>query len=196
MADKRFIEQLIPHIFGVPIADNCVIQTEGYNNLMAEGKEIAYVNQMKMNTDNGGVNLVIFDADEDCEARRAEILDWQRRNGVDFELFLFPDNRTCGAIEDLLEKIINPENKVVMDCWEQYENSISGIRLAWKKGQALTIPAKKTKIYAYLEVLLGCSKSEKEKIKEKNRDYTNANHWNLNAAALTNLTTFLKKHLQ
>ena len=65
-----------------------------------------------------------------------------------------------------------------------------------KDGMPLTIPAKKTKIYAYLEVLLGASKSEKKKIKEAYRDYTNVNHWDLNSNKLWGgILEFLSIHL-
>lgn len=60
----------------------------------------------------------------------------------------------------------------------------------------LTIPAKKTKIYGYLEALLGTSKREKELIKEKERDYENAQHWNLDAEYLEELKLFLLNKLK
>ena len=196
VADKRFIEQLIQHLFGIPVMGDCVIPTEGYTNLIAKSKTTVYVNQMRRTTDDGGVNLVVFDADDDCEKRRNEIMDWKHEHKLDFELFLFPDNHSSGEFEDLLESIINPENQPVMDCWEKYEESLKNVNIPWREGVPLTIPAKKTKIYAYLEVLLGSSKSEKKKIKESNRDYCNINHWNLNATALTDLIVFFKEHLQ
>jgi hypothetical protein len=62
-------------------------------------------------------------------------------------------------------------------------------------GKELTIPAKKTKIYAYLEVLLGVTKKEKEKIKERERDYKNKGHWNLDSDFLIPLKEFLLKHI-
>ena len=194
-ADKRFIEQLIEHIWSVNVNDDCVISAGGYTNLMSEDKETVYVNLMKRTSDDGGVNLVVFDADNDCGARRQELIDLKERNGVDFELFLLPDNIGGGALEDLLERIINPENQAVMDCWSGYEESLRGVDLPWRNGNPLTIPAKKTKIYAYLEVLLGASKSEKKKIKEPNRIYTDRNHWDLDAAALYGLVELLKRHL-
>ena len=70
VADKRFIEQLLLHIWGVTVDENCVISTGGYTNLLGKKTMSAYVNQMKMTTDDGGVNLVIFDADEDCGQAR------------------------------------------------------------------------------------------------------------------------------
>ena len=130
------------------------------------------------------------------ESRRKDLLEWKKTHGLDFELFLLPNDHEAGTLEDLLESIINPENKPVMDCWESYEKGLSKIQLPWRKGMPLTTPAKKTKIYAYLEALLGKSKSQKDKIKEPNRDYTNRDHWNLDADALTELSAFLTKYLE
>ena len=195
-ADKRFIEQLVQHLWNASPEEISVIVTNGYANMMAHGTESAYINQMRRTTDDGGVNLVIFDADIDCESRRQEIIDWGSKNGVSFELFLLPDNFGNGALEDLLERIINPSNRVVMDCWDSYENAIRKILLPWKNGEPLTIPAKKTKIYAYLEVLLGASKTEKKKIKEKERNYLDKNHWDLDAMALSELVRFLRDNIK
>lgn len=195
IADKRFLEQLIEYHFGYKKEDGIVV-TGGYTNLLSADTENTYLNQMNRNSDDGGINLVIFDADEDREKRRKELLEWRTKNGADFELFLFPDDRSEGELEDLLEQIINPDNRPVMDCWSMYENALKEISLPWKNGEALTIPAKKTKIYAYLEVLLGASKSEKKKIKEANREYINVNHWNLNSIKLSEgILEFLMKNL-
>ena len=56
---------------------------------------------------------------------------------------------------------------------------------------AQATPAKKTKIYAYLETLLGKSRSQKELIKEKNRKYENPQHWNLDSEYLEPLKEFI-----
>lgn len=194
-ADKRFIAQLLESIFNENIPSGNIIPTHGYTNLIAVDKERTFINEMQRTTDDGGINLVIFDADDDCKIRRTELLDWKRRTQTNFELFLFPNNKDEGELENLLEQIINPENKQIMECWDNYEQSLKEIHLPWRNGIPLTIPAKKTRIYAYLEALLGTSRSEKEKIKEKNRDYQNKKHWNLNAEALSELTKFLKSSL-
>ena len=62
-----------------------------------------------------------------------------------------------------------------------------------KTPPTLTIPAKKTKIYAYLETLLGKSRSQKKLIKDANRNYKNTQHWNLDAEYLEPLKEFLLK---
>lgn len=195
VADKRFIEQLIEHLFGDISECINIINTDGCSNLTSPKKQTTYINQMKRTSADNGVNLVIFDADDDYDKKRNELVKWKDQNNLDFQLFLFPDNNSSGELEDLLENIINPENKPVMDCWKTYENSLKNVDLPWRNGQPLTIPAKKTKIYAYLEVLLGASETEKKKIKERERNYLDCNHWNMDAEAMSNLIDFLKTNL-
>lgn len=143
VADKRFLEQLIEYHWG-KVKKESIVATGGYTNLLSGN---TYLNLMKRNSDDGGINLVVFDADDDCKQRRRDLLKWKAETGAEFELFLFPDDRTEGELEDLLEGIINIDNRPVMDCWETYENSLKEIVLPWKDGMPLTIPAKKTKIY-------------------------------------------------
>ena len=57
----------------------------------------------------------------------------------------------------------------------------------------LTTPAKKTKIYGYLETFL--LKHEKENIKDKKRDYKNPLHWDLDAEYLERLKEFIDENL-
>ena len=150
---------------------------------------------MRQNTDAGGKNLVIFDADDDCETRRQELLAIQEEFGVEFELFLLPNNKDAGELEDMLEQIINPNNQPVMDCWATYEGELKKVRIPTKTPPTLTIPAKKTKIYAYLETLLGKTRSQKKLIKDANRNYENTEHWNLDAEYLDPLKKFLLEKL-
>ena len=196
VADERLISQLIEVTFGCKVEKGRVIATNGWKALVSPATEKTYINQMQYTTDNGGTNLVIFDADKDFEMRQEELTEWKERNNLNFELFLLPNNHDGGELEDLLVKIINPENQPVLDCWERYEDSLSTVDIPWRKGEPLTIPAKKTKIYAYLEALLGESRKQKELIKENKRDYKNANHWNLQAEEILALVDFLKKYLE
>ncbi|MCR5037741.1 MAG: hypothetical protein K6A94_00160 [Bacteroidales bacterium] len=151
--------------------------------------------RMRSMSANGGVNLVIVDADKDLQARKNEIEKWQQRNDVEFVLFLMPNNEGAGALEDLLENIINPNNRPIFECWEGYEKELVKLDIPGRTPPPLTTPAKKTKIYGYLEALLGESKSQKELIKEVNRNYENAQHWNLDAEYLESLKGFLKENL-
>ncbi|MBO7415631.1 MAG: hypothetical protein J6U22_03555 [Bacteroidaceae bacterium] len=194
-ADKKFIRDYYHHLFNESIPANSIIHTGDLSDDDTGGIEKlsreVNIQQMRNNTDQGGVNLVFFDADEDFESRRAQLLSIKKETGVDFELFLLPNNKDAGALEDLLENIINPNNQPVMDCWSTYEGELGKVRIPTKEPPTLTIPAKKTKIYAYLETLLGKSKSQKKLIKEQERKYENSAHWNLDSEYLVPLKGFL-----
>lgn len=196
-ADKKFFENYYHHLFHEKAPSGSIIHpgkdddTGGYQKLRKEDA----INAMKQNTDAGGKNLVIFDADEDCEARRKELLAIRDEFGVEFELFLLPNNKDAGELEDMLEQIINPDNQPVMDCWATYEGELEKVRIPTKTPPTLTIPAKKTKIYAYLETLLGKTRSQKKLIKDANRNYENAQHWNLDAEYLEPLKEFLVNNI-
>lgn len=196
-ADKKFFEDYYHHLFQEKAPAGSIMHpgkdsdTGGYMKLRKEDA----INALKQNTDAGGKNLVIFDADEDCESRRKELLAIQEEFGVEFELFLLPNDKDAGALEDMLEQIINLNNQPVMDCWATYEGELEKVRIPTKIPPTLTIPAKKTKIYAYLEALLGESNTQKELIKEVNRNYENTLHWSLDAEYLEPLKEFLVKYL-
>ena len=190
-ADKKFMEDYYHHLFQVSAPKNSIIHTGGYKKLADE----VILRQMQMNTDQGGVNLVIFDADDDYKTRWEELSSLKEQYGVEFELFLFPNDQDTGALEDLLENI-NPNNSPILDCWENYEEELRKLEIPGRTPPPLTTPAKKTKIYGYLEALLGESKKEKKMIKEKERNYKNASHWDLDAEYLEMLKEFLSENLK
>ena len=143
VADARFFRQYIHHVFGEEVADNRLVILKGWDNLKKEASAV----RMRSMSANGGVNLVIVDADKDFQARQAEIAKWQQANEVEFELFLLPNNQDKGALEDLLENIINPNNRPILDCWEDYEKELVKLEIPDRTPPPLTTPAKKTKIY-------------------------------------------------
>ena len=51
------------------------------------------------------------------------------------------------------------------------------------------------KIYGYHKALLGETKSQKELIKEANRNYENTQHWNLDSEYLEPLRMFLENSI-
>ena len=94
-ADKKFFKDYYHHIFREKAPKNSITHpgkdsdTGGYQKLRSENS----IGAMRQNTDMGGVNLVIFDADEDTESRRAELLAIKDEFGVEFELFLLPNDK-------------------------------------------------------------------------------------------------------
>lgn len=191
VADARFIKQYIGHLYGDLVDDERLVILKGWDNLKTEATAI----RMHSMSANGGVNLVIVDTDKDFQIRKDEIAKWQQANRVRFELFLLPNNHDAGTLEDLLENIINPNNRPIFDCWEHYEQELVQTDIPGRTPPPLTTPAKKTKIYGYLEALLGETKSQKELIKEANRNYENSQHWNLDAEYLEPLKAFLVNNI-
>ena len=200
-SDKRFIEDYLFFLseqdpqFILPEGwQKNIHKTNGWTNL-SSAKNEAERNIMIRTTRQGGVNLVIFDADVDAEVRKAELEEVKVKYGLVFETFLFPNNQDSGAIEELLEQVINPQNQCVIDCWKRYEADLAKQNIAWKQPPIPTSPSSKSKIYAYLEALVGTSRTEKDLIKDKNRDFLNTNHWDLAAQGLVALHNFLLQHL-
>ncbi len=189
IADVRFLSQYIHHLFGVIVPEERIVKLDGWTNL----KGTTWQQRMRAITDKGGTNIVIIDADNDIEARRSDVLLWKEENALEFELFLLPNNKDAGALEDLLERIVNPNNRPILDCWENYEQELVQLDIPGRTPPPLTTPAKKTKIYGYLEAML--KPSQKELIKEVNRNYENTQHWNLEAEYLGQLKEFLEKFM-
>lgn len=187
-ADRQFLKDYILTKYDIIIKKEQIIETKGWNQIYSEGELIK--NTMYRNTESGGVNLLIFDADENFGTRLAQIETWKNNFNLSFEQFLWPNHASTGDLETVLENIININNKPIFDCWESYETCLQYISIE-NRNEPLTTPARKTKIYGYLEALLGNSKSEKKKIKEPNRDYTNQDFWNLNSQYLNPLKDFL-----
>lgn len=179
-ADKRFIEDYIFHIAKVEIKED-VIGLGGKDTLEVDKTLLEF----QKNTDTGGTNLLIFDANGDFKTRQKELLDKQTKLNIKFELFLFPNNKDKGMLEDLLVQIINPKNNKIFECFDGYENCLKG-------NPDFKIPALKTKVYAYVDTL---DKDDEGIANEKKRNYLNKDHWNLDHPSLNPLKDFLLKHI-
>lgn len=210
LADRKFLHDYIEKEFGTSLnADfnreggikklDCIVSTGGWTKLKSEDTEgSTFRNKMKENTSNNIVNLVVFDADSltnngGFSVRKKEIEEWKTKYELNFQLFLFPNNQDDGELENLLENIINPQNAPVFDCWHKFEDCLPTKTTCTKN--PLTIPAKKSKIYAYMEVLLGESNAEKDKAKDPNRDFKKAEHWDLTVKAIEPLKDFLSSQI-
>ncbi|MDI9364621.1 MAG: hypothetical protein QM541_06700 [Flavobacterium sp.] len=190
-ADIKFIKDFVLNRFNKTLGKSDIVNLGGWTGIRKE------VDQFLINSgpnNDEGVNVVILDADAEhnlggFETRKAEIEAIKAELGIQFVLFLFPNNKDNGDLETLLSSIINPNNEDIFKCWASFENCISGLKKNY------TIPARKTKIYAYMEVLHGTTGSEKEKVKDKNRDFNNKEHWDLENMSLNPLYNFLAPFL-
>ena len=84
---------------------------------------------------------------------------------------MFPDNASAGNLESLLLAIVNPANAAANNCFDAYINCIQAL------GAAYNTPDNKTKVFAYLNAI-------GKESKEKKRDYTDADAWNLDHASM------------
>jgi len=187
VADQKFLTDIIFNSFGKKLVDQDFNRLGGYTGI--DNVDIDF----RSNSDSGGTNLLFLDTDYPdtnggFERRLRETLAKKTQLSIDFSLFLFPNHQDDGDLEVLLERIINPVHQDIFDCWADYEGCLSA------RHRDYTVPARKTKIYGYMEALHGISKSQKEKAKEQNRDYLNTAHWNLNSEALLPLIEFLRPH--
>ena len=151
------------------------------------------LNSFNKNTDVGGINLILFDADSSenlggftkrLEELKSKIAELQ----ISSEIFLFPNHKDDGDLETLLCSIAIEKHKVIFDCWEKYEDCLKS-----NKNHSYTIPSRKSKVYAYLEALLGKTNKEKELISKP--DYTNKEHWDLSHQNLNPLYQFIKENI-
>lgn len=151
---------------------------------------------LRLNIANGIQNIVLIDADK-ISIQQEMLENIKQELQINFPYFLLPNNDIDGELEDLLEQIIHPQNQTILECWANYEACIGQHDNPTRPGLKYTIPAKKSKIYSYLEVLLGETDSQKELAKDPNRDFTNVDHWTLDGTKepLKPLNEFLAAHL-
>jgi hypothetical protein len=152
-------------------------------------------NKLIENKDLGIQNVVLFDADTlensgGFKERKAKIETIKTEQGVEFELFLFPNNLLDGDFELVLENIINQEHKKLLDCFEEYEKCVDN-----SKGDSslkYKLPIRKAKIYSYVDAF---PKSRKQNERFKNGDwfFENKTYWNLDDKFLINLKQFIEK---
>lgn len=191
-SDSQLIRQVVCHWFCYSLKKEELKKTDGWTTIQSNSENGEVIRQqMRSNSDNNGVNLIIFDADKDLEQRKLDILQWKSNYDLDFELFLFPNNQNNGAVEDLLIRCINPKNQPIVDCWESYVTCLKTKSIEGRNWP-LTIPARKSEVYCYLETLLGETDREKKLIKDKNRNFLNTDHWDVDCPAIQPLKDFLQ----
>lgn len=160
----------------------------GGKDLDKDNKQILL---QKYNKFNANDLLVIFDADDNLNEARENIKSFINfQNIEEKQIFLFPNNKDNGDLESFLEEIVVEIE--VLNCWKSFENCI----LNTNKG--FTIPARKSKIHTYLEVLSPNNKEGKKSCKEVNRDYKDTEKWNigdLSIKCVNGLKSFLDNYI-
>jgi hypothetical protein len=200
ISDQRFLRDFISLNYGFEITDNQLKKGEyihclnGWTNL----KNL----KNRITEENSEFTSVIFlDADDEHtngkegkEKTVCFVNDLMKSwNWEKYDLFVFPNNKEeFGEVEDFLEQIINMENNDIFECWNGFEECLT------KKNKGYNIPAKKSKIYLYHEALHGNTNEEKNKCKDKERNFNNTKLWETDInknESLMSVKQFLDQYL-
>lgn len=193
ISDQRFLRDFLKIHYNINISNeelnsNKYIQNLGsWNKLKIQKEQIT-------ETFSEYTSLIFLDADDEKVIDKpgfdgtikfvTELMkNW---NWTKYDIFVLPNHQENGTIEDLLEKIINKKHDQIFECWNEFENCLS-------KDKSLSIPAKKSKIYSYLECL-----NEKDNCSDRNRDFKNEYLWeirNLENPYISKLKNFLDQYL-
>jgi len=173
-----FIKAYLNHLFPETANSFNVKATGGWQKLYTDA---VIIQMLIRNTDEKNISLVIFDADNNFLDRKKILESKKEELGIDFELFLFPNDNDLGDFETLLESIANPEHKVIFECFNQYQDCLA------LKNKEYSLPNKKAKIFSYLETL-------KQETKPKKRDYSVKKCWDLKSTKLESLKIFLSDY--
>lgn len=196
--ESEFLSAILKHM-GVPLDKYQIMPTDGYTNLM-DSPDAPNIELMRANTDAEGKNLVIFDADTaenngGYDIRRAELLKRKKELGLEFELFLWPNNQSDGDVEVLMESIarkdLYPE---FFDCFGKYERCVSQRKN--EDGSCFyTTPNRKGKLHTYFHSL-PISKAKKDKFGRGQWRWDDPKIWNLDSESLNPIKDFLSSNLK
>jgi len=178
--DVRFLKGYLGFLLGLSISGKCFNNLNGVRNLDGQTPSIEEVLRKRVKV------LIILDANSDHQKRRQEtqkILEKRIPNGGNLPLFLFPDNQSSGALEDLLEQIIIPEHKGIFACFEDYKKCLK------ERSPDYTLPSKKGKVYAYEQAIGALRGKDKE-------NQFDSKYWVFGHPALEPLKKFLTEHIE
>lgn len=152
------------------------------------------IQKLKKRIQEGEKILIIFDADNNYEESKQNIEKQLKELGVkeeekNYDIFLMPNNKDKGTLEDLFEKIA--KCKDVLKCFDKYCKCITIVqKKSMQEKESIEVQIqlsrKKTKIYAYFEAL-GCIKKKGKKFKIDDRFFDLENEY------LKPLKNFLKQ---
>lgn len=130
---------------------------------------------MADNTELEGINIVIFDADytkkdsgnKGFDACSHKLTNIQKRKNINFESYIWPNNKEDGEIEDLLRQLIPIHKECIFNCIEAHQSCLKSLGI-----ENLRYADLKEKISFYLYT--SSIKSE-----SRIRDYKDNNVWHL-----------------
>jgi len=176
-------------ISSVKLGSYCeIIEIGGCGEL----KNQIVLDRMRDNKEEGGINLVIFDADYsvDNEGEKKgtgnngyvsacqKLSDIKRQHNVEFDYYLWHNNSSDGEVEDLLLQLIPVEKQCVMNCIADHHSCLVATNIPGIKHADI-----KTRLSYYLFTLNYNSDLS-------SRDYSLKELWNLDYGSCEDLAKF------
>ena len=182
-ADKRFLEEYIAHL-GYSDFFEEILSAGGWENWSTSSPAL------KEAESNNRLTALIYDADSDASSRRSCLQSKLDEFGSEARIFLIPNDKDSGCLEDLLEHLVPETYQPIIRCWD---NFISALReLKPSLVPPYNIPSPKTKFYSYASLLRGKGEKEKNVATEQSRRYEGVEHWDLDAPYLDPLKKFIE----
>jgi len=179
-ADKKFLIDFIKHCFEHTLTDEDFIMAEG--NLL---EKPARANSIQKNTIQGGINIIILDANGDIEETRQRVANEIVTHQLQIDnQFYFPNNTDTGNLETLLRNIVNSERENIFNCIDNYADCLEMQRIP-----QLRAFDEKARIFVFIDSFTVGGPG-----KESERSYREALLWNLDSEYLEPLRGFLSPY--
>jgi hypothetical protein len=197
--DQGFIQFVIENQFGYILNENQVndfiIDCKGWTNI----KDKTSILLDPLRIENGGKNLIIFDSDGKSndggfDKRKKQLEDMATRLGINFEIFLFPDNNSDGDLETFYSSCFKEDKAFFKGCWDN-------MHICFEKNNDkkldLKIPKSAEMIFSYVD-LFEKYKEEVYENKKAKRNYFDKGLWKFdfeNNENLKKIVEFLQKYI-
>ena len=154
--------------------ENAIINCKGYNNLKDQSE---LVNKYRI--ENGGNNLIIFDADNRANAggyekRKDELINIienkakSANKSIIYKIHLLPNNSSEGNLETFYTTCFVKDKQFFKDCWESFYNCLESKNNGKYR---LHYPKSGDMVYGYVSLFRHYKTGEYQNTKTK-RDYS------------------------
>lgn len=193
-AECNFLNTIIARYF--PKVDIEFVLMNGVGNLFNETN----INQMMQAREEDKNVIVILDADTiekgaGFTARLKSVTEKKMELGLDFPLFLYPNNNDDGDVEVLMEQLARKDlHDKWWDCFNDYETCIAGV-VDTEGNKLYKLPNRKAKLHTYISSQQ-LSNAKRNKLGSGNWLFGNEEFWDMTRPELMPLVDFLRQHLR
>lgn len=187
-----FVKTLFNYL-GWKEEDFRILPTRGYTNI----RNVVPI--LLSNTQEGGKNLIIFDADyPENGGGYGERKKWLEtelsKNSVEYELFLWPDNQSDGDVEVLMEQLARKDKfPEFFSCFAKYERCISSRKKEDGITPFYTSPNRKGKLATFVSSI-PLTNRRRHNLGHGEWMFDNPDIWDLSQIKLLPIGHYIKAH--